>query len=77
MKEFKILLDRINKVKAFVNAVNASEYDLDLQSDRYTVDAKSIMGIFSLDLARPLTLLVHTDGDTEALTKAVSPFVVD
>ena len=52
----KILLDSIEKVKKFVNLASAFPGDLDIKSGRYTVDAKSIMGIFSLDLSTPLTL---------------------
>ena len=52
-----IKIDTIEKVKDFVNKVNTLQGDLDLKSDRYTVDAKSIMGIFSLDLSKELTLV--------------------
>ena len=51
-----ISLDTIAKVKNFVNVIFRFPGDADLISGRYTVDAKSIMGIFSLDLSQPLTL---------------------
>ncbi len=51
-----ILLDSVEKVKKFVNLAAAFPCDMDLKSGRYTVDAKSIMGIFSLDLSKPLKL---------------------
>ena len=54
MKTFNILLSSINDVKTFVNIVGKYEYDIDLTSGRYIVDAKSIMGIFSLDLSKPI-----------------------
>jgi len=61
MKSFNILLKSINDVKDFVNLVNKYDYDVDLTSGRYIVDAKSIMGIFSLDLSKPIKVDVHTD----------------
>ena len=59
MKSLNILLNSIDKVKAFVNIINSYEGDFDFVSDRYLVDAKSIMGIFSLDLSKPLRLDIH------------------
>ena len=56
-----IKIDTIEKVKDFVNKVNTLQYDADLKADRYTVDAKSIMGIFSLDLSNELTLVYNDD----------------
>ena len=60
MKEIKILLSSINDVKKFVNVVSKYDFDVDLTSDRYVVDAKSIMGIFSLDLSKPISVAVHS-----------------
>lgn len=57
----KIRLNTINDVKEFVNAVTLCDYEVDLVSGRYAIDAKSIMGIFSLDLTQPVELRVHTD----------------
>ena len=54
MKTVQISLNSIDKVKAFVNTVTQFDYDFDLISGRYTIDAKSIMGIFSLELSKPL-----------------------
>ena len=53
MKTVQISLNSIDKVKSFVNAITQYEYDFDLISGRYVIDAKSIMGIFSLDLSKP------------------------
>lgn len=66
MSKFTIMLKSINDVKEFVRIVNDFPFDIDLTSGRYIVDAKSIMGIFSLDLARPIIVDVH-DADGEAL----------
>lgn len=63
MKSFNIILKSITDVKDFVNIVNKYDFDVDLTSGRYVVDAKSIMGIFSLDLAKPIKVDVHSDDD--------------
>ena len=75
MYETMIELNAINDVKEFVNTVMLFDYDVDLVSGRYAVDAKSIMGIFSLDLSKPIKLQAHTD-DPEALEKAIGRFIV-
>lgn len=62
MKTVKISLNSIDKVKAFVNDVTKFNTDFDLVSGRYVIDAKSIMGIFSLDLSKPIDLNIHADG---------------
>lgn len=59
LKSIKVYLDTIDKVKGFVNVVSICDGDFDLSSGRYVVDAKSIMGIFSLDLSKTLTLQIH------------------
>jgi len=61
MKSINISLNSIDKVKGFVNAIVSCDGDFDLTSDRYMVDAKSIMGIFSLDLTKTLRLDIHCD----------------
>ena len=75
MYETMIELNAINDVEEFVNTVMLFDYDVDLVSGRYAVDAKSIMGIFSLDLSKPIKLQAHTD-DAEALEKAIGCFIV-
>ena len=62
MKSVNIKLNTIEDVRDFVNIISMSDLDADLSSGRYVVDAKSIMGIFSLDLSKPLTFVVHDDG---------------
>ncbi len=60
MKKTTIFLNTISDVKSFVNIVCKYDFSVDLVSGRYSVDAKSIMGIFSLDLSRPVELEVHS-----------------
>ena len=75
MKTIKISLNSIDKVKTFVNVINRFDAEFDLVSGRYVIDAKSIMGIFSLDLSKPIKLQAHTE-DPEALIKAIDKFIV-
>jgi len=75
MKSFNISLRSINDVKDFVNIVNKYDFDVDLTSGRYVVDAKSIMGIFSLDLSKPIKVEVHGD-DCEKFCDEVKNFIV-
>ena len=56
---YKIKLDTIDKVKKFINIVDKFENDIDIISGRYLVNAKSIMALFSLELARPLSVIIH------------------
>ncbi len=70
-----IRLSTIEDIRNFSAAVIAFDYDIDLHSGRYLVDAKSIMGIFSLDLLNPIELVAHTDSP-EALIEKLSPFIV-
>lgn len=66
MKEYTVKLNSIDEVKEFVALTNKCAFDIDLMSGRYAIDAKSIMGIFSLDLAKPLKMIVHADGERTA-----------
>lgn len=78
MKNVTIKLETINDVKNFVSAVTTFECDFDIVADRYVVDAKSIMGIFSLDLSKPLDLHINIDDEKEisAVLKAISAVLV-
>ena len=67
MKTIQISLNSIDKVKSFVNDVTKFDCDFDLVSGRYVIDAKSIMGIFSLDLSKPITLNVHAEENAEEI----------
>lgn len=75
MKSVDIKLSSIQDVRDFVNIVSKYEMDIDLLSGRYIVDAKSIMGIFSLDLLKPIKLTAHGD-DTDALFAEIKPYMV-
>ena len=73
MKEKKITLKTVQDVRDFVNVVILADFDVDLVQGRYTIDAKSIMGIFSLDLLSPIKLVAHS-ADTSALFEKVARF---
>lgn len=64
-----------SSVKEFVNIVQKYAFDIDLRCDRYIVDAKSILGIFSLDLSLPINVEIHSD-DCEQLINELKPFQV-
>lgn len=76
MKTFNLMLSSINDVKDFVNVVSKYEFDVDLTSGRYVVDAKSIMGIFSLDLSKPIKVEVHED-NCDKFISDLQKFIVD
>ncbi len=76
MVKVNVLLESIADVKEFVSTVTMYDFDVDLVSGRYAVDAKSIMGIFSLDLSNKIELVAHTD-DAEKFLSDIKKFVVD
>ena len=76
MKTVKISLNSIDKVKSFVNEITKFDNDFDLVSGRYVIDAKSIMGIFSLDLSKPISLNIHGDEDAEIL-ETLKSYIVE
>ena len=76
MKTVKISLNSIDKVKSFVNEITKFDYDFDLVSGRYVIDAKSIMGIFSLDLSKPIDLNVHAEGDLTQIMSVLDPYII-
>ena len=75
MTTAKININTINDVKEFVSLVSKCNYDVDIVSGRYAIDAKSIMGIFSLDLSKELTLNIHSD-DCAELLDDIKAFIV-
>ena len=77
MYETTIQLNAINDVKDFVNKVMLFNYDIDLVSGRYAIDAKSIMGIFSLDLSKPIDLNIHDGGNTEEILTVLAPYIIE
>ena len=76
MKSVNIKLSLAENVKSFVNIVNRYPYDVDLRAGRHVVDAKSILGIFSLDLSKPIKVETHAE-NTDAFLGEVKPFIVD
>lgn len=76
MKKVTVSLAAINDVKNFVNIVTKYDFDVDLISGKYVVDAKSIMGIFSLDLSKPIDVQVHSD-DCDAFIDEIKSYIVD
>lgn len=76
MKTVKVRLSSIEAVRDFVEAVRKYDSEIDLSSGRYVVDAKSIMGIFSLDLMNPITLTVHND-DCDDILEELKNYIVD
>ena len=77
MKTVRISLNSIDKVKSFVNEITKFENDFDLVSGRYVIDAKSIMGIFSLDLSKPIDLNIHATDNLDEVLSILAPYLVD
>ncbi len=75
MTTLQVTLNSIDKVKTFVNLVSKYNSDFDLVSGRYVIDAKSIMGIFSLDLSKPIELNIHDDAIVDEVKSALDTFV--
>jgi hypothetical protein len=76
MKTVKISLNSIDKVKSFVNDITKFDYDFDLVSGRYVIDAKSIMGIFSLDLSKPIDLNIHAEDNVDEVLAVLKPYMI-
>ena len=77
VKTVSISLNSIDKVKSFVNEISKFDNDFDLVSGRYVIDAKSIMGIFSLDLSKPINLNIHADESLGAIMEAIKPYIIE
>lgn len=77
MTTVKISLNSIDKVKSFVNDVAKFDCDFDLISGRYVIDAKSIMGIFSLDLSKDIDLSIHSEDNINEVLKMLEPYIID
>jgi phosphotransferase system HPr-like phosphotransfer protein len=77
MKTINIKLSTIEDVRNFVNAATKCDADIDLESGRYIVDAKSIMGIFSLDLMKPIKMTVHSDDCNCELMKEIDKYIIN
>ena len=77
MKTSKVQLNSINDVKDFVSKISKFDCEIDLISGRYVVDAKSIMGIFSLDLSKPIDIEIHDDSYFDKFKEEMKDFIVD
>ena len=76
MKSVNVSLDSIDKIRSFVSIITMFDGEYDLVSNRYVVDAKSIMGIFSLDLAQPLRLDIHDAAQYDNVVEKLGEFIV-
>ena len=76
MKTVRISLNSIDKVKSLVNDLAKFDVDFDLVSGRYVIDAKSIMGIFSLDLSKPIDLNIHSENQIDEILTTLAPYIV-
>ena len=76
MKTVQISLNSIDKVKSFVNAITQFEFDFELIAGRYVIDAESVMGIFSLDLSKPIDLAIHAESNLDEIMEALKPYLV-
>ena len=74
MKTVTINLGSIDKVKSFVNDITKFDSDFDLVSGRYVIDDKSIMGIFSLDLSKPIDLNIHSETDLDEILSVLEKY---
>ena len=76
MKSLKVSLSMAESVKNFVNVVSKYPYDIDLRSGRFVIDAKSLLGIFSLDLSKPIDLNIHDDDGVDEILSALEPYII-
>ncbi len=77
MKEYTVLLNSINDVKDFVRSASSLPCDIDVVSGRYVVDAKSLLGMFSLDPTKPVLVQLHgTEADANRFGELISRFIV-
>ncbi|MBQ1328554.1 MAG: HPr family phosphocarrier protein [Eubacterium sp.] len=77
MTTVKVSLNSIDKVKAFVNDISGFEAEFDLVAGRYVIDAKSIMGIFSLDISKPIDLNIYGDKNIVEILNVLKPYLVE
>ena len=75
MRAVNIKLSLTENVKNFVNITNRHPFDIDLRAGRYVVDAKSMLGIFSLDLSKPVTVEIYSD-NCEDFMEEIKPFII-
>lgn len=75
MQAVTISLSQVSQVKQFVNLVGQAPFDVDVVSGRYTVNAKSMLGIYSLDLSKPIQVVIYGD-NCEQLKKDLRELMV-
>ena len=76
MTSVTVNINSIDKVKRFVSAITSFDNDFDLVCDRYVIDAKSIMGIFSLDISKPIDLNIHNADNLDEIMEQLQPYLV-
>ncbi|HIV61837.1 MAG TPA: HPr family phosphocarrier protein [Candidatus Butyricicoccus avistercoris] len=76
MKNISISLKEVNDITNFVNLLTTYDYEVDLVSGRYIVNAKSLLGIYSLDLSKPVKLVIYSDECDELLAKLKEQFEI-
>ena len=74
--EFQIKLSTVEQIRSFINKVERYNFPVDLKEGRYIVDAKSIMGIFSLDLSKPINLNIHADAGLDEILEILKPYII-
>ena len=77
MTTVNVSLNSIEKVKSFVNDISGFKADFDLVAGRYVIDAKSIMGIFSLDISKPIQLNIYAESDEDKIMEAIKPYIAE
>lgn len=76
LKKVQISLNSVEKVRDFVNLATKLDCDLDLVSGRYMIDGKSIMGIFSLNLLKPIEMSINTRNNMDYILKELETFII-
>lgn len=77
MVKRNIVLGNVANVQEFNRICGHMDFDVDLAQGKYLVDAKSIMGIFSLDLSKPIDLNIHAEDDADVILEALKPYLID
>lgn len=74
----KVLIDTIEKIKDFVAKASRCPFDIEVESTKYRIDAKSIMGLFSLDVSKPVTLCIETNAeDAKEFLSGIAEYLKD
>jgi len=75
MKQFRVMLNEVEQVKKFCKICNTLDFDLDIKSGRYLMDAKSLLGLFALKLSEPVSVIVN-ENDYDKAIEALKDFIV-